>query len=78
MTPAWSRRREELLRDCIVSPDVFKQMMDRLGEFVVPYQHALETEAGGHQVHLYLQGLLSHIGLTGCKFSVARSFSPRS
>jgi SRSO17 transposase len=62
MTPAWSQRREELLRDCIVSPDVFKQMMDRLGEFVVPYQHALETEAGGRQVHLYLQGLLSHIG----------------
>ena len=37
MTPAWSQRREELLRDCIVSPDVFHQMMDRLGEFVVPY-----------------------------------------
>jgi SRSO17 transposase len=62
MTPAWSQRREELLRDCIVSPDVFNQMMDRLGEFVVPYQHALETEASGRQVHLYLQGLLSHIG----------------
>jgi hypothetical protein len=62
MTPAWSQRREELLRDCIVSPDVFHQMMDRLGEFVVPYQHALETEAGGRQVPLYLQGLLSHIG----------------
>ena len=45
----------------IVSPDVFHQMGDRLGEFVVPYQQALETEAGQRNVHLYLQGLLSHL-----------------
>ena len=61
MTPAWAQRQEELLRDCIVSPDVFIHMVDRLGEFVVPYQHALETEAGQRHVHLYLQGLLSHL-----------------
>jgi len=50
-----------MLSDCIVSPDVFHQMVDRLGEFVVPYQHALETETGQHHMHLYLQGLLSHL-----------------
>src|SRR5262245_24898998 len=61
MTPAWAQRREELLRDCLVSPDVFHQMVDRLGEFVVPYQQALETEAGQRNVHLYLPGLLSHL-----------------
>ena len=61
MTPAWAQRREELLSDCMVSPDVFQQMVDRLGEFVVPYQHALETEAGQRNVHLSLQGLLSHL-----------------
>ncbi len=61
MTPAWARRREELLSDCIVSPDVFIPMVDRLGEFIVPYQHALETEASQRNVHLYLQGLLSHL-----------------
>src|SRR6266446_2608080 len=61
MTPAWAQRQEELLRDCIVSPDVFDSMVDRLREFVVPYQHALETEAGGRHVHLYFQGLLSHL-----------------
>jgi hypothetical protein len=37
MTLAWGQRREELLNDCIVSPDVFNQMVNRLGEFVVPY-----------------------------------------
>ena len=61
MTPVWAQRREALLSDCLVSPDVFNQMLDRLGEFVVPYQQALETEAGQHPMHLYLQGLLSHL-----------------
>jgi SRSO17 transposase len=61
MIPAWAQRREALLSDCIVSPDVFHQMVDRLGEFVVPYQHALETGIGQHHMHLYLQGLLSHL-----------------
>ncbi len=61
MHTVWAQRREELLSDCLVSPDVFTQMVDRLDEFVVPYQQALETEAGQHPMHLYLQGLLSHV-----------------
>ena len=61
MNPVWAQRREEVLSDCLVSPDVFTQMVDRLDEFVVPYQHVLETEAGQRNVHLYLQGLLSHL-----------------
>jgi SRSO17 transposase len=61
MTPAWAQRREEMLSDCIVSPDVFHQMVDRLDEFVVPYQQALVTEADQHPMLLYLQGLLSHL-----------------
>jgi len=59
MSTVWAQRREDLVSDSIVSPDVFHQMLDRLCEFVVPYQHALETEAGQRNVHLYLQGLLS-------------------
>ena len=61
MNTVWARRREELLSDCLVSPDVFHQMVDRLGAFVIPYQQVLETEAGQRNVHLYLQGLLSHL-----------------
>jgi SRSO17 transposase len=61
MHPMWAQRREEVLSDCIVSPDVFMQIMERLDAFVVPYQHALETEVSGRHVHLYLQGLLSHL-----------------
>src|SRR6516162_8119668 len=61
MHNVWAQRREEVLRDCLVSPDVFTQMVERLGEFVRPYQHALETAVSGRHVHLYLQGLLSHL-----------------
>jgi SRSO17 transposase len=61
MTLAWAQRQAELLRDCIVSPDVFASMVDRLCDFVGPYQHALESEAGKRHLHLYLVGLLSHL-----------------
>ncbi len=61
MTPAWAQRQEALLSDCVVSPDVFHHMVDHLCDFVVPYQHALETEAGQRNVYLYLAGLLSHL-----------------
>jgi SRSO17 transposase len=61
MMTVWAQRREEVWSDCLVSPDVFNRMVDRLGEFVVPYQQALEPEAGQHPMHLYLQGLLSHL-----------------
>ena len=36
-------------------------IVDRLGDCVGPYQHALETEAGKRQVPLYLEGLLSRL-----------------
>src|SRR5262247_2318806 len=61
MTLAWAQRQEALLRDCIVSPDMFNHMVDRLRDFVVPYQHALGTEASQRNVHLSLVGLLSHL-----------------
>jgi hypothetical protein len=60
MSTLGALRREALLRDCLVSPDVFLQIADRLAEFVMPYQRALEHEAA-HPLHLSLQGLLSHL-----------------
>jgi hypothetical protein len=32
MHPVWAQRRKEVLSDCLVSPDVFTQMVERLGE----------------------------------------------
>ena len=53
MALAWAQRREELFNDCIVSPDIFTPMIDRLAAFVLPYQQALETEAAQRNMHLY-------------------------
>src|SRR6266446_7810598 len=61
MTRAGTQRQEELLIDFNVSPSVFASIVDRLGDFMGPYQHALETEASQRNVHLYLVGLLSHL-----------------
>jgi hypothetical protein len=61
MRAVWTQRREELLSDCLVSPDVFTLMVDRLYDFVVPYQRCLVTEAGRRNAPLYLAGLLSHL-----------------
>jgi hypothetical protein len=61
MRAVGASRQEELLHDCAVSPQVFDHLVDRLRNFVVSYQHCLETEAGQRNVHLYLEGLLSHL-----------------
>jgi SRSO17 transposase len=61
MRAGWTQRQEALLSDCVVSPDVFDHLVDRLRDFVVPYQQCLATEAGKRNVHLYLTGLVSHL-----------------
>jgi SRSO17 transposase len=61
MALTWTQRREELLSDCLVSPDVFNPMIDRLAACVVPSQQARETEAAQRNLHRSLQGLLSHL-----------------
>ena len=61
MALTWAQRREELVSDCIVSPDIFNPLIDRLAQFVVPYQQAMQTETAQRNLHLYLQGLLSHL-----------------
>src|SRR5262249_612681 len=67
MTPAWAQRQEALMRDCIVSPDVFDPIVERLRDFAVPYQHTLETQAGKRNMYLYLAGLLSHLARKNAK-----------
>ena len=61
MHPVWAQRREEVVSDGLVSPDVFPHMVERLGELGRPSQHALETAASGRHVSLSLQGWLSHL-----------------
>ena len=39
MSTVWAQRREELLSDCIVSPEVFNQMVDRLAPIWSAVRH---------------------------------------
>jgi SRSO17 transposase len=61
MSVVWAQRQAELLHDCVVSPDVFEHMIERLHDFAQPYQQCLETEAGQRNVDLSREGLLSHL-----------------
>ena len=67
MRAVGASRQEELLNDCVVSPQIFDHLVDRLCHLVVPYQHCLETKAGQRNVHLYLRGLLSHLDRTNAE-----------
>jgi hypothetical protein len=54
MRTIWAQRREELLSDGLVSPEVFTPLIRPSGQCVVPSQHALATETDPHHMHLYL------------------------
>jgi len=63
MTPAWAQRREELLSDCIVSPDVFHQMGGRVSDLHFPTPHAMlmpPSEGERHGTHSCTLPPLSH------------------
>jgi hypothetical protein len=77
MTPVWAQRQEELLRDCSAVSDVFNHMVDRLGDFVVPYQQALETD-GASPHHFDERPICCQInrGLTLLARRPARQFLP--
>ena len=77
MRAVWALRQVELLNDCLVSPHVFAHMVDRLRAFAMPYQHCLETEADKRNVHLYLEGLLSHLPRKNAKEIAALGMAPK-
>lgn len=52
-------RKEEILRDCEVSPEVFEGMMERLVPFAQPFLDRLQRSEQREHAHTYLSGLLS-------------------
>ena len=46
MRAVWAQRQEALLSDCVVFPDVFDHMVDRLRDFMGPYRE--QGDAGGN------------------------------
>ena len=73
MDARYARRKEELLAECQVSPEVFEGLMDRLRPFAQPFVDCLvRSEQVGH-AHTYLAGLLSDIDCKNCE-SIAYFF----
>lgn len=73
MDDRYARRKEELLAECQVSPEVFEGLMERLRPFAQPFVVRLvRSEQVGH-AHTYLGGLLSDIGCKNCE-SIAYFF----
>jgi len=89
MTPAWAQRRRGIVSDWSVSPDVFHQMVDRLGEFVCPINRRLRPSRATQRPSLPPGAVVSLPGkmprtcdvrrcatTRSCKNSLARTMGP--
>jgi SRSO17 transposase len=54
-------RKEELLSDCEVPPELFRGMLARLGKFVEPFLDSLFRSEGREHATTYVAGLLSNL-----------------
>ena len=61
MTPAWAPRHAVFRRACLVSPDGFDPMGERVRDGAGPSHHALETEARPRTGPRSLVGLLARV-----------------
>jgi hypothetical protein len=52
-------RKEEILKDCEVSPEVYEEMLERLVPFVQPFVDRLQRAEQREHARTYLSGLLS-------------------
>lgn len=55
MSAVWTQWREDLLSDCIVSPDVFHQMVERLVSLSYPIKTHSRPRPPSTTLHLYLR-----------------------
>lgn len=61
MQRRYALRREELLAECQVKPEVFEGMIERLEEFARPFVDCLWRKEQKAHAHTYLAGLLSDV-----------------
>jgi SRSO17 transposase len=54
-------RRKELLKDAEIRPEVSKDMLKRLTDFIVPYTACLGRREQKEHLHVYLEGLSSDL-----------------
>lgn len=62
MKSEFAKRREELLEECVVPPQVFRQVMPRLEKFMEPFIEVFVRQEQIDHASTFIQGLLSDLG----------------
>ncbi len=61
MEAEFEKRKQELLDECQVAPQVFEQVLPRLERFMKPFVDALSRKEQVQHAHTFVQGLLSDL-----------------
>jgi SRSO17 transposase len=61
MEAEYATRRQQLLEECQVAPEIFDQVMARLETFMVPFGSTFRRQEPSAHAHTYVRGLLSEV-----------------
>jgi SRSO17 transposase len=61
MEAEYATRRQQLLEECQVAPEIFDQVMARLETFMVPFVSTFRRQEPSAHAHTYVRGLLSEV-----------------
>ena len=61
MDARYTIRKNQLLDECQVAPEIFAQVMPRLHTFMEPFVDTFQGQALSHHAKTYVSGLLSDV-----------------
>jgi SRSO17 transposase len=61
MEAEYATRKQQLLEECQVAPEIFDQVMARLETFMVPFVSTFRRQEPSAPAHTYIRGLLSEV-----------------
>ena len=61
MEAGYATRKQELLEECQVAPEIFEQLMPRLETFMAPFVETFHRQEPNQHAHTYVYGLLSDV-----------------
>jgi SRSO17 transposase len=61
MEAEYATRKQQLLEECQVAPEIFDQVMARLETFMVPFVSTFRRQEPSAHAHTYIRGLLSEV-----------------
>jgi len=61
MEAEYATRKQQLLEECQVAPEIFDQVMARLETFMVPFVSTFRRQEPSAHAHTYVRGLLSEV-----------------